>query len=250
MDWIRRLVVVGTLAALGPLCVLRAADSDDAPILAQLNDTDFATRQRATQQLLRDERLTDAAIEGLYAQASSDEQRHRLLVVARHHLVREILRREFDHDGRGFIGIGFESTTWSDESNRVRPAIAVASTIPGFPGHAYLRPGDLIVGFEGHDAADVDGPIAIDQVFKRLIKSKRARQRIALTLRRDGRQVILEVPLANAAENVVYDARGRLLPNVLKQWRRVRAALQAVEPRPAPLPVDLGPLRARFSAGA
>ncbi len=249
MDWNRRLVVVGTLAALGPLWVLRAADSDDAPILAQLADTDFPTRQRATEQLLRDERLTAAAIEGLYAKASSDEQRHRLLVVARHHLVREIMRREFEHKGRGFIGIGYQPTTWSDRSNRVRPAIAVTSTIPGFPGHAYLRTGDVIVGFEGHDVAGPHDQVAIGQAFKRLIESKRAGDKVALTLRRDGRDVVLDVHLASAGA-LVYDRRnGRLLPNVLKQWQRVRAALQAVEPRSSPLPLDLGPLRAGFSAG-
>lgn len=222
----------------------------DPFILKQLENEDYAQRQHATSQLLRDERLTVAAIERLYELSTGEEQRHRLLVVARHHMVRHIIQSEFDSDGHGFIGIGLASTTWLDDAHRTRPAIAVTATIPGFPGHVYLQPGDLIVDFEGLGVVGADGPIAVDMAFKGMITSKRAGQKVALTVLRDGRKLGVNVVLANATA-VVYDKDTvGLQPDIQNRWQQRKKQLQETQPKVEPIAVDMGRVRVGLRAGA
>ncbi len=199
--------------------------SASADVLDELGDADYHRRDEATRRLLADSTLTLAEVGRMYARARTPEQRHRLLSVAEHHAIRQMRERIFPPMGQGSIGLSHAMAPANTLPGIDATAIRVVMTIPGFPGHELLRPGDLITAFD-----DEPFPIGMTQTdFKALIKNRRKGGRIALSLLRDGRPVRVEMSLAGSnALEAMYPINGDTLMldrPFRDEWRRLRDAI-------------------------
>jgi len=130
-------------------------------LVVLLDDADFEVREDAERRLIADDTLDQPALRELLLGAQSDEQRHRLIRVAEHHVLRFFRQRDFGAhtlpavDGgvvirpqpRGSASIGYTYDTLTADQNPLanRPGIYVAATMPGFPANQHLRPGDVII---------------------------------------------------------------------------------------------------------
>ena len=175
----------------------RAEAAPDRAVLDRLGAADHAARATATADLLADPSLSDRRIDGLYAAASTPEQRHRLLRIARHHLLRRLREAHFEPVGDGSLGIR-QSALLSRQLPQIRaPAIAVVSTLPGMPAHEKLRRGDLILAVGGQPLRDDHRGNTLNTSFVALVKRKRPGQPLHLRVLRDGGTIEVEVVLAS-----------------------------------------------------
>ncbi|MEM0913684.1 MAG: PDZ domain-containing protein [Planctomycetota bacterium] len=118
----------------------------DRAVLDALDAPDYATREAATRALLTDPWRGLASLRRLWDRATTMEARHRLLSVIRHQFLVEQAEMMFPGVGRGAIGVSHR--TLGDTPGPPAGAQVVA-TLPGFPGHAHLRVGDVITAIEG-----------------------------------------------------------------------------------------------------
>ncbi len=209
--------------------------------LAGLASEDYETRCRATERLLRDDELEDAAVDDLYRRATTDEQRQRLLNVARHHLIRRMCEKIFNRASeQGAVGI-YHRQVAADALPQVdRPAIEVIQVMPGFPAYGVLRSGDVIVAVNGK-------PLPLENItehFQRLIQNKRRGEEITLTIQRDDERLERSFKLGSLqALKQVYLSDGvrlGLRPPFREQWQARRDALIAKGPPPHELHVVQG----------
>lgn len=201
---------------------------DDASVLAALNDDDYPVRQAATQRLLAEDDLSPQTLDRLFAASRTPEQRHRLLRVARHHVIRRLIEQHFgDQVGPGSMGLSHHvvSVTGPDDSTE-RTGVMVVMTLPGFPAYAMLEPGDVIVDFAGQPIPERMSPAQ----FQQMIRMHQAGEQIALTVMRHGKAI--EVPFLlcqGQALSDVYDTAGVTLNEPYRaQWARERARMQAL----------------------
>lgn len=234
------LLLVG-LAMLSPRAAAVEPGNANLAVVQQLDDRDYGTRQFATQALMREPITVDAVL-GLYAKTTSAEQRHRLLLVAHHHFIRQAIRSEFKQPGSGFIGIKLSTTVIDQDGRPDTTVIIVDSTIPGFPGHAALSSGDLILGLNG-EAVGTDLPDAARaEAFIRSIKSMRGGQMIELTVRRDDRTFAVSLRLENEHAKAVLDSRTESLRrDYLLAWHAVRRQFEMIGTQSEPLAIHPAP---------
>lgn len=196
-------------------------------ILDRLNDPDFAVRQQATRSLLQDTTLTLDTIVEWMSQAQTPEQRHRLLRVARHHLLRQA-REGGERDALlPAIGFSHEVLQAGVLSGVDSGAVHIVATLPGFPAHAYLAPGDVLIELD-------DRPLPADltpQVFQELLRQYRPGQMIALTVLRGRETVRVELQLASLEMlTTIYSDEPTLRDPYATRWRALRERLLADAP--------------------
>ena len=228
------------------LCVsLPGAMAEEASELesrfVDLGSADFQVREAATSALLVAPWVTEEVLINQFAHATSLEQRHRLLGIARHMLLRQLRERDFMHHAaiRAKASLGVMHVGYSAETARVagKSAIEVQQTIPGFPGHEHFKPGDLIVSFNGEPFPERSQR----DDFVGRITAQRAGDRVEMEVVRDGEVVVVSVVLASSsALNSMYDNQATglaLRPAYAKPWEALKERLWAtvtdVEPADA-----------------
>ena len=227
------------MSALVPASGAEAGEAK-ASVLERLGSSDFLVRREATDELLRDNQIDVKAIETLYSQATGEEQRQRLKVVARHHMLRLMGRKALAVRPRGtpgrkgFIGVELERFERASPQGPPTQVVRVKRTFCGFPGFAYLRHGDGILAMDGRPVASVES-------FTGQIKKKGPRKIVQLKLRRNGRTHAVRFVLADleAAGNLYERNAMTLRPAVLETWQDLQRSLDAVAPRPPALGVNI-----------
>ena len=231
-----------------------------ADVVSALNHKDFAVRQSAEAHLLGDSTLSSAAIKQLLKEANSPEQRHRLIRVAEHHVLREIRERDFgqankkkDEPGGGLnlqrlgdagssaaIGYSYEPVLARENPHADLAGVRVIATMPGFPGHAHLRKGDLIVSIDGQTLSNAHQQHDITAWVRWRISVHDAGDEIDFTVIRDGKPLAIKLICAEgAALNSMYttdafEAAARKAPYE-QAWREAREAMTAELPKPKAL---------------
>jgi len=227
-----------------PANAVEAQDHDQAQdpptreqLLDQLGSESHEIREAATVALLADDTLNEQAIRELLEQAQSPEQRHRLLRIAEHHIIRIAWQAQFQGEqSLGSIGFSYDVLAASDNPHHRRPALQILNTLVGFPGYVYLRPGDLVLALNG--AVPPSGNLVVTQDWVRaIIGSRGSDGRIAMTLLRDGEVLELDVPCGRLdALQGVYQVsqRGVSLrtPEYEILWPAARRRLLAGLPEP------------------
>ena len=131
----------------------------------------------------------------------------------------------------GFIGIGLKITTAGKLPQPARRAVLTTVTIPGVPGYACLRLGDLILALDGEILARPDNPVAAEQTFQQMIGSQRAGQIVTLMVRRGRSDIELAFPLANWLPlQVVYDPK--TMPDVARRQAALAGNTATIDIRP------------------
>ncbi len=126
-------------------------------LVERLADPEYAVRAGATAALLRDNTLDEPALRAmLELPTSSDpERRRRLLIVAEHHLMRAIIRAWTEENTpigvRESAAVGFSYNPLLPDKNPYGEdaGLIILATMPGFPGYAYLQPGDVVLSIDG-----------------------------------------------------------------------------------------------------
>lgn len=210
-------------------------------MLRDLNSADFAAREKVTQQLLADETLSPDVITELYNAVKSPEARHRLLLVARHHLIR---RGQVEEDQQpGAIGIMHQAVTSKQIPNIGHPAVRVVQTFPGFPAYARLKPGDLIVAVNHERFGRNVGIAQITNQFRDMIQQTASGERLTLHVYRDGHLLkpAIQIRLAslNALRDIYEPHTGDLQPQHRNRWLEFRKTLKNFREKKDPLTVKL-----------
>lgn len=165
-----------------------AADPLD-PLLRQLDAPDAATRERATRELMRSPELGDATLITALDRADSPEAAHRLRGVLRHRAIASMWADLPGGEGAS-LGLRHADAPPHAYPNQPLPGARVVATLPGFPAHAALRPGDVVV-------AVADAPLPADNTasaFTAAIERQPPRRPLSVTLIRDAnrRRVVLD----------------------------------------------------------
>lgn len=231
-----------------------------ADVVSGLNHEDFAVRQAAEAYLLSDNTLGRAELNKLLQNATSPEQRHRLIRVAEHHVLRELRERDFGvaqkpegdpADGvdlqrqanartTAAIGYSYEPVLARDNPHADLSGVAVIATMPGFPGHAHLRKGDIIVEIDGRSLSDAHQQHDITAWVRWRIAAHEAGDEIAFTVLRGGKALAIKLICAEgAALNSMYttdafEAAARKAPYE-QAWQQAREELTADLPKPKAL---------------
>ncbi|MEO0964191.1 MAG: hypothetical protein AAFY08_03645 [Planctomycetota bacterium] len=165
----------------------------DGVTLAALTAPDYRTREQATRQLLTDDSRDLASLERLWGRAASLEARHRLLGVIRHRFLVEQAEAMFPAGGRGAIGVSHRTL---GEITGPLTGAQVVTTLPGFPGHAFLRAGDVITAVEGRPLRAGEGVEVLSERVQQLEQGEDVR----LTVWRGGnsREVTFRLGSMNA----------------------------------------------------
>jgi len=166
----------------------------DADVMAALDAADYRRREAATRALLRDASRGTAELAAMWRAAPSPEVRHRVMGVLRHRFLTEQADAMFPAGGRGAIGVSHR-LLGEQQGGPVRGAQVVA-TLPGFPGHAILEPGDVITAVAGRPLAGGEGVEVLSERVQRMEQG----ESIGLTVWRAGRtrEVSLELGSMNA----------------------------------------------------
>jgi len=240
----RALVAVSVMAALmfGESYALAQTISEDAQVLAELNDDDYQVRLSATHRLLADEALTQDDLARLFEASESPEQRHRLLGVSKHLSIRNVIHEKFKGlPGQGSMGLSHQMVQVTELGETPRRGALVVQTLPGFPAYAVLEPGDVVVSFAGQPLPDKLNAAQ----FREMILRFKAHDTISLTILREGNPIDLLFELEHGkALSEAYDAGGMVVKSPYRdKWLAARARLLALrEPSLASDPAKDGPL--------
>jgi hypothetical protein len=260
MNW-RHHAAAGGLIFLAIICraadtppATRPAGADPVPaaVLAALDSDHYQVRESATFTLLGDDHLTPQGVFRAYAGATSGEQHHRLLEVARHHFIRALIEHHFaagggggdttgGSGGAGCLGVQIEGHTAAEDPQLSAPAAAITAVMPGFPCYALLRPGDLILAVAGQRFNDADNGQAIVGQLRERVMQVQAGQTITLTVSRGGASIQVPCKLGSmAALEALYPHTGpevntELAPPFNAMWEKFAHALESAGPgTPAP----------------
>lgn len=181
-------------------------------VVAGLDHAEFAVRESAQAVLLADDTLDKAALKQMIQQAKSPEQRQRLLYVAEHHVLRELRERDFGphtqpaEDGGivpgraprrpASVGYSYEPVLVEENPDADLPGVRVIATMPGFPGHAHLRRGDIIVQINGTGLSNHHREHDITNWVRWQIASHEAGDTITFTVQRGGKLLAVEMVCA------------------------------------------------------
>jgi len=200
---------------------------NDARVLAELGNDDYQVRQSATRRLLADDELTQAHLDRLFVMSDTPEQRHRLLRVARHHVIRRMIAKRFGGlAGPGSMGLSHQVAEAWEPGKEMRVGVMVVMTLPGFPAYALLEPGDVIVYFDGKPIPE---KVTAAQ-FQQMIRGHQTGQVVALTVVRDGLPLEIPFRLGNGqALGEVYDTSGLVLTAAYRQaWQEDRRRMEGL----------------------
>jgi len=234
------------------------ADHSREDIVAALDHASFAKRESAEASLLTDNTLTKDDLKAMIQSAKSPEQRMRLLRVAEHHVLREMRERDFG-PGRlradpeqdpviqprperqpASVGYSYEPILTHQNPYADLPGVQVIATMPGFPGHAHLRRGDIIVQINGMGLSRHHREGDITNWVRWQISSRAAGDTIEFTLLRGGELYSVKMVCAEgAALDHMYttdasQAAARKKP-YRKDWEQVHNELVAAMPQPKTL---------------
>lgn len=196
------------------------ADQTRDQVIALLDHQDYAMRQSAEAHLLTDNTLDRGTLRQLVTQSKSDEQRFRLIRVAEHHIMRIEREASFGGDqpvivdrfnrvipAAGAIGFSYMPELTQPHPLTGTPGVVVTATMPGFPGHAHLRPGDLVVAIDGRTARPHTN---VTSWLSDTIGSHAPGEDITVTIVRDEQLVRLHIACAQAqALGEMYTSNGR-----------------------------------------
>jgi hypothetical protein len=126
-------------------------------LVERLADPEYAVRAAATAALLRDNTLDEPALRAMLElpTARDPERRRRLMIVAEHHLMRTIIHAWTEENtpigARASAAVGFSYNPLLPDKNPYGEdaGLIILATMPGFPGYAYLRPGDVVLSIDG-----------------------------------------------------------------------------------------------------
>jgi len=261
------IVLLAALALLTPghsLIAQPAADADKdnpAPKEAELPELDdlsnnelvklldhdaFEVREHAQQHLLSDDSIDLDAVLKMMEAATSDEQRFRLVRIARHHVLRDIRLKNFKDDDvfnrrdKAAIGFTYAPLLAADNPFTDHPGATILSTMPGFPGYEHLRVGDILISVDGQTIRDTASEPNIQQWIAWWIGVHQPGDRIRLTVIRQGKVINLNVTCASqsALTTIYKDNTATDFPlnepyNTV--WQKALAALQEKMPKPKTL---------------
>jgi hypothetical protein len=244
---IRLRIIAATVLIVSPQIVPAAgsAEADGGQtLLRRLGDSHFSVRQAAMDALLKDASLTLEKIDGLYRRATDEEQRQRLLVVARHHMLRLMAIARSGVGRRGVIGINMHPVIVDNSPQSRELAVRVTAVLAGFPGYVHLRAGDLILSLDRVPVADAES-------LSNIVMQKKPGDLVNVTVLRAGRRVAVRFRLFDyRAMREMYSlpsARqpvSRLLPLFSKKWRQLRRSMEANRPTRPLLEIDTRHIRA------
>jgi hypothetical protein len=223
-----------------PAAAREAVGGVAANLVEQLGDADYDVRHRATVKLLQTNTISPEDCLALYAQATGAEQRQRLLTVARHHLVRQLVARH-PAGQRGSLGLMLAGAVALESPKLNRPGVRVLATFPGFPAYAHLEPGDLIVMLMGESMPDTDVPEQIRTAFIERASQLSPGQTVQLRVWRRGQLRDIQFPLASydALDRMYSTADQSLRPPYHLEWQQLLRQLRQYDPPASPLTVDL-----------
>ncbi len=196
-----------------------------ADILARLNDPAYDVREDALSELLADEAMDEEKITALLQRSDTAEQRHRLLAAARHHVLRAARQTDFGQGENASLGVSHDAVNRVDPAGNPTGAVQIILTLPGFPGHAVLRSGDLITAIDGKPFP----PNLSRDRFAAIIRGYAPGDTITLSVQRGERELELKATLASAqALEAIYDvASVEPTFRYAELWRAARARLEA-----------------------
>ncbi|MEM1212512.1 MAG: hypothetical protein AAGI68_09465 [Planctomycetota bacterium] len=207
-----------------------APDPDRARLEA-LAHLDYTVRQAAELELRADPTLTIDRLRPLLASARTLEQQQRLMRVAEHVFIRSrATATRAGQAGPGSIGIEHKIPPTDALPGVSGSGVLVLSTLPGFPGHEALVPGDILLGIDGrrwplHLTNDVFG-----QAMRRFPAGGTAR----FSVLRDGQETAVTLTLAHRVDlDRMYQSRNlQLTPRFAREWQTTRDELLALLPEP------------------
>jgi len=183
---------------LGPgIITAQPVDVRRQKLLKQLGADDYRARQQATHTLMAGDWLDDNQLRAMLDGAESLEKRSRLLTVAEHQTLRRYIERNFDQSDEGAVGVSHAPLPADESSGRNRSAVLVVATIPGFPGHSYLEPGDEIIAVAGEPFSDSASRNELRNELPRRITDRDRGDTIQMTVLRDGQEKTLRFPLSS-----------------------------------------------------
>lgn len=192
---------------------LSAEDVDR--LINQLGSPDFRTREKATEQLTADDRISLSALEtALRRNDLSMESRTRLLQVA---------RAKFSRTPRAAMGVQF--------GGNLRDRVVVGKTFERFESHRLLQEGDMIVGAGGYR---LEGPSG-RALLQSLIVSRDPGDVLQVVVRRGAEKLTIDIPLGK-----FNDLDNNFLPEdrIVRAWRLRSAGLQPQVDEPVRVKVD------------
>ena len=231
-------------------------DRDRQDVVAALDHEKFAVRESAQAALLTDNTLGKAALKQLIEQAKSPEQRQRLLRIAEHHVLRELRERDFGQavepaeiDGAvpfrrasrpASVGYSYEPVMAHENPHAQLAGVRVIATMPGFPGHAHLRSGDIIVQIAGQGLSANHQHHDITNWVRWRISAHQAGDTMAFTLLRDGELLTIELvcaeglALGHMYTTDAFETAARKEP-YKRAWREAHDELTEKLPKPKTL---------------
>ncbi len=227
--------VLVVMTCLGGLPGQAMAQGISQAQLADLNADDYATRVEATRKLLQDTRLSAADVIKAFGRSRTLEQRHRLMSVAWHHLLREQLETSSVEGTTGAIGINLAAVSTQQLAGIPDAAIVVTDTSPGFPGYAYLEPHDLILRVNGQPLPQLPDQNDVHIHFVNMIERMPPGTRIELTVRRRGKIVNESFRLADKQRLIETSRRFNRSVDQMQLWLRLQRQADGNIPDKQPL---------------
>lgn len=233
-----RQAFVSWLAAIACATAIHASELDVDQAVRDLGHESFEARESATAWLMQSGEFTDARLAQALSQ-SDPESRHRLARVALHRFFsRQGAQNKTNSEDTGALGVDLSlklnhAVFPSQDPTLQHPAILVSGTLPGFPAHAKLRPGDLILALDGvYFSDDLD-----TGRFTETLKQKyKAGQTVVARVRRDRRELEIPITLDSKARlDAVYtsgpqDEATMLRHDDFKQYFTTLVTLPEIKP--------------------
>ena len=226
----RLLFVTGLSLIMLSFSAAAQAQISDAD-LAALGDADYAKRHAAMRKLLADDSITPKIIADVFPKVQSVEQKHRLMSLARHHLLRMARQRDYPispiaaaQGVPGALGLTHGPVTSDELPQLKQSAVRVRRTLPGFPAHAALEAGDLILEVAGNAIPAGLSSDRISNHFGDAIRMIPAGQSVPLKIQRNGQVIEVKVTLGPLdALSGMY--RPELRSDYARAWNRYRDEL-------------------------
>lgn len=228
------------------------ADHKREDIVTALDHKDYAVRVSAQASLLADNTLNKDDLKAMVQSAKSPEQRRRLLTVAEHHVLRGMREQDFgvkkNAEGQpvqqgpqpAAVGYSYEPILAHENPHADLPGVQVIATMPGFPGYAHLRRGDIIVQINGLGLSTHHREHDITNWVRWQISSRSAGDTIDFTILRGGEMMAIKmicaegIALDHMYTTDAFEAAARKQP-YKKAWEQVYDELIAQMPAPKTL---------------
>ena len=209
------------------LCLALLAQSGEMPLsqrIGQLDSSDYAQRQSATQLLMQSQVVTDEQLDDFYQKATSPEQKNRLEQIALHRVLRQwVSNIKVVKSAGGSVGIQIYAINPKTHPLYEQGGIWIKSTLPGFPAHELLHVGDLIVAVNGMPVSAKGTGVELTKVFISLIEPHPTGSSIEFTVMRGSEAMQVQCPIApKTALMKLYPPKGtvQLSPMGFRLWQK------------------------------